>query len=320
MKKILFLLALVGPMAVFSQVKVGANPEIIDPGSIMELESTNKALVLTRLNNEQMANLNPLNGALVYNVDTSCLHYHTGNQWVNLCELSSGISFTNNGDGTVTLVDGQDNEITFNGAEETITTLTDNLNSTYTYTNEAGDQTQITTNDFDGEWASLSNIPPDIVDGDDNTVTSLTQDNVTGLITYTNESMVNQTAEVVSADANNEIIPGSNGGAFYQSPIKAFGKIAGDGTSVRVTPGVTVTKLAGAGHYRVNLPIGLVVDADYIIQIAQPSREGTGNDDPSISYLNQTNAGFEVIIGDNDNGGTDTGRFDSEFMFTIFDL
>ncbi|MHA7832591.1 MAG: hypothetical protein ACX93O_15955 [Flagellimonas sp.] len=439
MKSKLFLLVLFGPLLVMSQVKVGGNPEVIDPGSILELESTNKVLVLTRLNNEQMSDINPLDGALVYNTDTSCLHYHNGNQWINLCQVLSGTTFTDNGDGSITLEDGLGDETTFNGAPEMITTLINNMDGTYTYTNEAGNQTLINvtdtdnqtlgtdgtpghiqisngnsivlnvddsdaddqneiqnlefnggiislsndpgntlidlsnydndlsddfdglwssltgipagfaddidndtqltdaqvatavnnefpnldtdaTDDFDGDWSSLTNIPADIADGDDNTVTTLNQDNLSGVITYTNESAVNQSANVVSSDANNVITAGSDGGAFYESPVKAFGKIASDGSVVRATAGITITKLAGSGHYRINLPVGLVSDANYIIQIAQPSREGVGNDDPSISYLNQLNSSFEVIIGDNDNGGTDTGRFDSGFMFTILDL
>jgi hypothetical protein len=125
---------------------------------------------------------------------------------------------------------------------------------------------------------------------------------------------------VVGSETNNSITVGSNGGAFYESPIKAFGKIASNGNVIRATPGISVTKLSGNGRYRVNLPAGLVSDANYIIQLTQPGRGGVGNDDPGISYNSQTNISFEVIIGDNDNGGTDRSRFNSEFMFTILNL
>jgi hypothetical protein len=125
---------------------------------------------------------------------------------------------------------------------------------------------------------------------------------------------------VVGAEASNSISVGANGGAFYESPIKAFGKIDGNGSVIRATSGITITKLSGSGHYRVNLPAGLVSDANYIIQLTQPGRGGVGNDDPGIAYDNQTATSFEVIIGDNDNGGTDRARFNSEFMFTVLDL
>ncbi|MBT9190558.1 midas domain-containing protein, partial [Zobellia russellii] len=124
----------------------------------------------------------------------------------------------------------------------------------------------------------------------------------------------------ISADAGNSITAGSDSGVFYASPIKAFGKVSATGAIVKSTPNIIVTKLAGLGHYLVTLPIGITLDSDYIIQLSQPGRDGAGNDDPGISYSNQTVRTFEVIIGDNDNGGTDRARFDSEFMFTVLDL
>ncbi len=151
-------------------------------------------------------------------------------------------------------------------------------------------------------------------------VTNLSQNTSTGVITYVNENTSSQTANVVGAEGDNSISVGANGGAYYESPIKAFGKIASSGAITRATTGITVTKLSGNGHYRVNLPAGLVSDANYIIQLTQPGRGGAGNDDPGIAYENQTSTSFEVIIGDNDNGGTDRSRFNSEFMFTILDL
>ncbi|WP_276165723.1 hypothetical protein [Zobellia alginiliquefaciens] len=124
----------------------------------------------------------------------------------------------------------------------------------------------------------------------------------------------------ISADEGNSITTGSDSGVFYASPIKAFGKVSALGVVVKSTPNIIVTKLAGLGHYLVTLPIGITLDSDYIIQLSQPGRNGVGNDDPGISYSNQTVRTFEVIIGDNDNGGTDRARFDSEFMFTVLDL
>ncbi|CAM3304793.1 hypothetical protein [Zobellia roscoffensis] len=124
----------------------------------------------------------------------------------------------------------------------------------------------------------------------------------------------------ISADDGNSITAGSDSGVFYASPIKAFGKVSALGVIVKSTPNIIVSKLAGLGHYLVTLPIGITLDSDYIIQLSQPGRGGAGNDDPGISYSNQTIRTFEVIIGDNDNGGTDRARFDSEFMFTVLDL
>ena len=123
-----------------------------------------------------------------------------------------------------------------------------------------------------------------------------------------------------AGDVGDVLTATATGTAWQNSPIKAFGKISSTGDIVRATAGVTITKLAGNGHYRVNLPATAVSDDDYIIQLSQPGRGGAGNDDPGISYTNQNATFFEVIIGDNDNGGNDRSRFNSEFMFTILDL
>ena len=131
---------------------------------------------------------------------------------------------------------------------------------------------------------------------------------------------INLASLTVSADDDNSLSTGSDSGVFYESPIKAFGKIASDGSIIKATPGVFVEKLTGNGYYRINLPATAVTDNNYIIQLSQPGRNGAGNDDPGISYFNQNTTSFEVIIGDNDNGGTDRARFNSEFMFTILDL
>lgn len=53
------------------QVKIGGNVSTLDFSSILELESTTKALVLTRISNAEMTVILALNGAFLYNTDTS---------------------------------------------------------------------------------------------------------------------------------------------------------------------------------------------------------------------------------------------------------
>ncbi|NKI28413.1 hypothetical protein HCG49_17825, partial [Arenibacter sp. 6A1] len=108
-KKILPLLFLIITNFVFAQVKIGENPNKIDAASIIELESTTKAFVLTRVSTTQMENIKPLRGALVFNTETNCVHYFNGIQWQNLCNTSDaskssvGIKSTvDNGNGTIT--------------------------------------------------------------------------------------------------------------------------------------------------------------------------------------------------------------------------
>ena len=80
----LFLFAF--PFLMLSQVKVGDNPSLIDSKSILELESNNKVLVITRLSETQMNALSPLYGALVYNIDAECVFAFDGLAWKNLCD------------------------------------------------------------------------------------------------------------------------------------------------------------------------------------------------------------------------------------------
>ncbi|MBS9463273.1 hypothetical protein KIM67_12715, partial [Flagellimonas sp. 389] len=75
------------------QIKIGENPQTLDPASVLELESTSRVLVITRLTDTQMNNITPLRGALVYNTDEECIHYYDGIQWVNICEALDN-SFT----------------------------------------------------------------------------------------------------------------------------------------------------------------------------------------------------------------------------------
>ena len=649
--KYCLLLAFFAFQFISAQVKIGSNPNSIDAGSIIELESNNKALVLTRLTTTQMVGLAPLRGAVVYNIDTQCVHFYDSAQWVNLCSATNttGFSFTDNSDGTITLSNDSGGTLTFNGDPETVSTLVDNSDGTYTYTDENGTQTSITSSsnqnlntdgtpgnigiasgnsitlnvddadaddqneiqdlqfsgglisltndpdatiidlsgfdsdsndDFSGVFGDLTGIPTNLspmiantsgintgdqdisgiatnatdidaleaeqitqndaiaintaktgittaqadiiantsgvntgnqdisgiatnatdidtleaeqiiqndaiavntsktgittaqadiiantsgintgdqdisgiatnateidaleaeqitqneaiaintsktgittaqadiiantsgintgdqnIDGITDNATDIdaleaeqvtqndaiavntlkigittvqadiiantsgintgdqdisgigtnatnittnildidaleteqvTQNDAIALntakagITTAQASVIANTSgtntgdqEIIGAETNNAISVGANGGAFYESPIKAFGKITAAGGIAKATAGITVTKLGGNGLYQVNLPSGLVSDANYIIQLSQPGRGGVGNDDPGISYENQTTASFQVIVGDNDNGGTDRSRFDSEFMFTILDL
>ena len=113
MKLKYFLIAtlLLGTHALWAQVKIGDRSETIDPTSLLELESADKVLVITRLSTAQMQAITPLNGALVYNTDESCLFYYNGQIWINLCD-ALGLSFTNeaivNQDTTIIITEFED--------------------------------------------------------------------------------------------------------------------------------------------------------------------------------------------------------------------
>ena len=88
-----FLLCLLTAVNLQGQIKIGENPQTLDPSSVLELESSSRVLVITRLTDTQMNNITPLRGALVYNTDEECIHYYDGIQWVNICEALDN-SFT----------------------------------------------------------------------------------------------------------------------------------------------------------------------------------------------------------------------------------
>jgi|GEM_PF-2772177 len=75
-------------VSVFGQAKFGDNRTSIQPGSLVELESTNKGFLNVRLNTTQMNSVSvsaDSKGMMVYNTDSSCLCIYDGNAWKSLC-------------------------------------------------------------------------------------------------------------------------------------------------------------------------------------------------------------------------------------------
>ena len=94
---VVFFFVFLGALTSYGQVKIGTQPETINPSSLLELESTNQVLVISRVNTAQMNAIMPLEGAMVYNTDAQCLHYYNGVEWINICEaFGDALSFTSN--------------------------------------------------------------------------------------------------------------------------------------------------------------------------------------------------------------------------------
>ncbi|WP_339653294.1 hypothetical protein [uncultured Maribacter sp.] len=93
MKAIIFfiLFTILTIPTVFGQIKIGDNPQNIDPASVLELESSSKVLVITRVSTQEMEAITPQRGGIVYNTDSECINYYDGTQWVNLCDA---VNFT----------------------------------------------------------------------------------------------------------------------------------------------------------------------------------------------------------------------------------
>jgi hypothetical protein len=68
-----------------AQIKIGNNPTLIDSTSLLELESTNKGLLLPRMNSQEMNSMeNPPNGMILFNKDSSSVVIRTNYQWRKL--------------------------------------------------------------------------------------------------------------------------------------------------------------------------------------------------------------------------------------------
>ncbi|RMB56372.1 hypothetical protein EAX61_14920, partial [Dokdonia sinensis] len=218
MKKILLLLFVLSfGYSAFAQVKVGDNPNTIDSSSLLELESADRVLVITRVTTVQMNAITPLAGALVYNTDEQCLFQYNGATWSSLCVMIN----------------------------ETVSPLINNNDGTYTYTDETGAtqliDTRAESNPYDGTSSGLiaTNVQDAIdeinasagnigltdngdgtytfTDGDGNTTTiedtsiSTLIDNGDGTYTYTDENGSVQTIDTnASTNPYDNTISGLN--------------------------------------------------------------------------------------------------------------
>lgn len=103
-----------------AQIKIGDNPSNIDSASLLELESTTRTMVLSRVTSAQMQVITPLQGALVYNTDLKCIFYYDGTSWSNLCTGGGpvGATMVANDDGTYTFTNsaGVETLISFSGS------------------------------------------------------------------------------------------------------------------------------------------------------------------------------------------------------------
>lgn len=97
MKKALLLFTLLTFFFItYSQVKIGDNPLALHPRSLLELESTNRGLLLPRMTNIQMITLQSAlapDGMLVYNTDNKALYIMRNSQFVRLADTTKTISF-----------------------------------------------------------------------------------------------------------------------------------------------------------------------------------------------------------------------------------
>lgn len=100
MKKILLLLMTCCAFITHAQVKIGDNPTTVGSSSSLELESTNRALVITRVANTA-AIATPVNGMIVYDISSNCIKAYEDGTWTNCLSNGSNIEPSTNGSAKV---------------------------------------------------------------------------------------------------------------------------------------------------------------------------------------------------------------------------
>ncbi len=117
-------------------------------------------------------------------------------------------------------------------------------------------------------------------------------------------------APKTSTDADNDISIGTDGGVFFENPVKAIGKVTGAGNLLKATPGVSVVRTA-TGTYDVSFATPMP-DANYIIQVSILNAAVNAN---TIKVNAQTANGFSVYIFNHNNN-----LVNRLWYFTILDL
>jgi len=99
MKKLLLTLVLAFCFSANAQVKIGDNPTTIGASSLMELESTSKALVITRVQTVA-AITTPVNGMIVYEIANNCFKGYYNGKWSG-CGLTEAVVASSGGTAVV---------------------------------------------------------------------------------------------------------------------------------------------------------------------------------------------------------------------------
>ncbi len=193
-----------------AQVKIGDNPQTIDPASVLELESAERVLVITRVDSVQMSNITPSRGALVYNTSADCVFYYNGTDWINLCGSDDGVGgFTTepivNPQATIVITPtptGGNIEI----AESSINSrqiIDGGINGIDIQNGSIG-RGKLQNSSVDKTKLAENSVGPFAIDNDSIDLNDF--NNVTGFI---------RTDDIISGEAGNAITAGVDGGAFY---------------------------------------------------------------------------------------------------------
>jgi hypothetical protein len=177
---------------------------------VLELESTDKVLVITRVTTSQMNAIVPVQGALCYNTDLKSVHYYDGTQWVNIGESTGGgESLTD--DAIVNM---------FETIEITPTATGSNIE----VRQESISTEQIKDGSINGVDIQPNSIGPGLIQNGSVTKEKLATNSVGadeldtdsfGIGIFTNDAGYVTAGDVRSTDLDNAISIGSDGGVFY---------------------------------------------------------------------------------------------------------
>lgn len=148
------------------------------------------------------------------------------------------------------------------------------------------------------------------------TKTTISQNTTTGVITHNSEDGTSQNVNVVSANANNGITVGTDGGAYYNNPIKAYGILTPASNSFNAI-GISGAVKNGNGRYTFTFSTPRFTN-NYPIQLTV--LDNTGINTVHIYVTAQNSTSFTMAIVD-DSGflGADT-YVDKTFYFTVLDF
>jgi hypothetical protein len=145
------------------------------------------------------------------------------------------------------------------------------------------------------------------------TKTSIAQNTATGVVTHSSEDASSQSVNIISANANNNITVGTDGGAYYNSPTKAYGKLI-PATSSIVSVGLSAASKNAVGRYTFTMATARS-SANYPIQLTVLE---TGTNTINIYVTAQTTTTFSIAIVQNMFGSVS--YIDKTCYFTVLDF
>ncbi|WP_216784276.1 hypothetical protein [Cellulophaga sp. HaHaR_3_176] len=148
------------------------------------------------------------------------------------------------------------------------------------------------------------------------TKTTISQNSTSGIITHNSEDGTSQSVNLISANTDNNISAGTDGGAYYNSPIKAYGTLI-PATSSILSRGLTNATKLGTGRYIFTMATARST-TNYPIQLSVLE---TATNNIKIYVTAQTTTTFSISIVHQGGGILGSDIFvDRTCYFTVLDF